>query len=152
MFKIKIDNQVYEASAKEMTGEQILQLAGKNFPEWSLSLNRDGKSIAIGKDEQVDLGEIGDGDFTTKLTKPKRPGGKVSIKIDKDEYEVSRTTLTGEEILALAGKNYEGYSLNEKLKSGRRRAIEADQDVDLTNPEIDRFETTPRQAQQGNGE
>lgn len=151
MLDIQIDGRKYQADADSLTGGQILGLADKSYPEWSLSLERDGKSVPVGKDEQIDLKDPGNRAFKTATNKPQRPhkGEKISIKVDGDEFEVAGSVMTGEQILALVGKNPDEWSLNEKLKSGRRIMVEKDREVDLTNPELDRFETAPLQAQQG---
>ena len=70
-------------------------------------------------------------------------------KIDGQEYQIADSKPTGAEILALAGKNYNEHSLSQKLKSGRRVKVEKDTVVDLTNSELERFETAPLVAQQG---
>ncbi len=147
---IQIDGKQYPADSDHLTGEQILNLAGKSYPEWSLSLERDGKSVPVGKDEQIDLKDPGNRAFKTASAKPQRPDDKkITIKVDGDEFTVAETTMTGERILALVDKKTSEWSLNKKLKSGRRIPVAGDEEVDLTNPELDRFETAPLQAQQG---
>ena len=79
---------------------------------------------------------------------PDEPG-KYEIRIDNKDVTVERGTLTGQEILALVRKDYAEWTLHQKLRGGRRKPIEADQEVDITSPEIERFETVKRQAQQG---
>ena len=75
--------------------------------------------------------------------------GKYEIKIDNKLVVVERGKLTGREILALVRKDYTEWTLNQKLRGGRRKPIEPDQEVDITRPEIERFETVKKQAQQG---
>lgn len=150
MLNIQIDDKQYSVDSDYLTGEQILQLAGKSYLEWSLSLERDGKSVPVGKGEQIDLKDPDNRVFKTASAKPQRSGDKkITIKVDVNEFAVAETTMTGEQILALVGKKVSEWSLNEKLKSGRRIPVAGDKEVDLTNPELDRFETAPLQAQQG---
>ncbi len=68
-------------------------------------------------------------------------GATYRIRIDKQNYEVSTSTLTGKEILDLAGKTPETYLLYLHLKGGQTRAIKATDSVDLTEPGIERFST-----------
>ena len=81
--------------------------------------------------------------------KPPKGQDKYKIKIDGEKYTTVKQRVTGKEVLALVGKNYDESSLNQKLGSGRRNVIEKDESVDLAQPGIERFETVPRQAQQG---
>ena len=74
---------------------------------------------------------------------------KYEIRVDDKYVTVERGTLTGREILALVRKDYTEWTLNQKLRGGRRKPIEPDQEVDITRPEIERFETVKKQAQQG---
>ncbi|MGI9250408.1 MAG: multiubiquitin domain-containing protein [Pseudohongiellaceae bacterium] len=159
MYQIKIDGQEYPIDDRAPTGEQILALAGKKYPDWALNLEVGSSSVPVSKDQKVDMEELGSGFFRTsvgkpdkgKPDKPNRSGATfpIVIKIDGAEYQVSVATLTGEQIMALAGKNYNEYSLNQKLQSGRRIPIEKETEVNLTNQELDRFETAPLQATQG---
>lgn len=80
---------------------------------------------------------------------PPKGQEKYRIKIDNKRVVVEHGELTGEEILALVQKDYGEWTLNQKLRGGRRKLIEADQEVDLTQPGIERFETVKKQAQQG---
>ena len=85
--------------------------------------------------------------------KERRPpkGQKYKIKIDKEPYKVEQQKMTGSKILALANKNYREWSLNEKLRGGRRKPIEEEQVIDFSKEGVERFETVMRQAQQGQG-
>ena len=74
---------------------------------------------------------------------------EITIKIDGDEYKVTEKVMTGEDILGLAGKSYDEWSMNRKLKGGRRVPVTKDQLVDLSEPGVERFETVKKQAQQG---
>ena len=95
-------------------------------------------------DDAVDLEAC-----TRANRKPPKGQDKYKIKIDGEKYIAVQQMVTGEEILALVGKNYTESSLNQKLGSGRRKMIEKDESVNLAEPGIERFETVPKQAQQG---
>ena len=60
-----------------------------------------------------------------------------------------RKKMKGTEILRLVGKTYNEWSLNQKFCGGRRMSIKPEDSVDFTQKGIERFETVPKQAQQG---
>ena len=71
------------------------------------------------------------------------------IRIDGENYMVDSPKITGAAILELAGKTPEEWSLNQKLRGGKRERIEPASEVDLTRAGIERFETIRKHAQQG---
>ena len=71
------------------------------------------------------------------------------IKIDGEKYKVKKQKMKGSEILGLAGKTYDEWSLNQKFHSGRRKPIEPNETIDFSLKGIERFETVIKQAQQG---
>ena len=71
------------------------------------------------------------------------------IRIDGQKYNVHAMTIIGAEILRLAGKNPDEWSLNQKFKGGKRETIKPDEAVDLTKSGVERFETVRNMAQQG---
>ena len=75
----------------------------------------------------------------------------MEIQIDRDTYEVDiNAVMTGAEILAMAGKKPENWTLNAKyFDTGRRREVFADCRETLFNPWIQRYETAAKQALQG---
>ena len=99
--------------------------------------------IPPASDDAIDLEECGKSD--------RRPpkGHKYRIRIDGDKHTVDSAEITGAGILALIGKRNDEWSLNQKLHGGKRERIEANDQVDLSRPGIERFETVRRQAQQG---
>ena len=149
MYEITIDGQKFTVSDQSPTGEQILALVSKKPQEWELFLEP--HNIPIPPSQKLDLKEADNTVFKTVKGKADRNGVEfpIIIKIDGTEYQVNVPSLTGEQILELAGKTYDTYSLNQKLKSGRRIKIHKEDLVDLTDSELDRFETAPLQAQQG---
>lgn len=101
-------------------------------------------TIPAGDDDAVDLEACARAD-----RKPPKGQRKYKIKIDGEKYTVVKQMLTGEEILALVEKSYAEWTLNQKLRGGRRKPIKKDEQVDLAQPGIERFETVRIQAQQG---
>lgn len=101
-------------------------------------------TIPVSDDEAVDLESCAQADR-------KPPSGQkyYKIKIDGAKHTVDSQKITGEKILSQVGKSYNEWTLNQKLRGGRRKPIEPEEEVDLAQPGIERFETVRRQAQQG---
>lgn len=79
-----------------------------------------------------------------KEGKTPEKGQSYRIRVDKDNYVVESESLSGREILKLAGKTpIENYALRQKLKGGVVEKIAYDQIVDFTTPGIERFITIP---------
>lgn len=71
------------------------------------------------------------------------------IRVDRQQFVVSDSAMTGEDILALAGKVTEEWVLAQKFRGGRREVIQPGELVDFRTPGIERFETVERQVQAG---
>ena len=101
-------------------------------------------TVPSGDDESIDLEEC-----SKKRRKPPKGQKLYKIKIDGEPHKVKKQKIEGHEVLALVGKNHEEWWLNQKLRGGRRKDIESDEIVDLAQEGIERFETVPKQSQQG---
>lgn len=114
--------------------------------EWVLIIQENDCYLTIptNDDDTIDLEECA-------RTERKPPKGQENykIRIDGEKYKVNTPVLTGREILGLVKKDYEEWTLNQKFRGGRRKPIEEEQKVDLSQPGIERFETIKKQAQQG---
>ncbi len=72
------------------------------------------------------------------------------IRIDDQFYVVHQSSMTGTELLNLAGKTPpENFILTQKLRGGVIKTIGLSEVVDFTTPGIERFNTLPRQVQEG---
>lgn len=73
------------------------------------------------------------------------------VQIDKQFYDVKQPTITGRELLELAGKNPpEQFALYLKTKAGGQPVrIALDQTVDLREPGTERFVTLPLDQTEG---
>ncbi|MCY4000294.1 MAG: multiubiquitin domain-containing protein [Bacteroidetes bacterium] len=80
--------------------------------------------------------------------KPPR-GYSYCIRIDTTQHVVDSDTLSGAEILALAEKRTDEWSLNKKWHGGKRERVATDDQINLSHCGIERFETVPKQAQYG---
>ena len=96
-------------------------------------------------DDYVDLEECGKHD--------RRPpkSHKYRIRVDGQKYAIDAMAITGAAILALVGKTFGKWSLNQKSKGGKREPIKSDESVDLSKRGIERFETVSVQSTQGDG-
>ena len=94
--------------------------------------------------EEVDLEEY------AKAGKKPPEAKKYRIRVDDRYFVVTQPSMTGREILTLAGKTPpENYILTQKLRGGKLHTVELDEVVDFTAPGIERFNTLPRQVQEG---
>ena len=96
------------------------------------------------RDNAIDLEEC-----AKKDRKPPKGRKSYRIKIDGEKYKVQEEKMTGTEILGLVGKAYDKWSLNQKFCGGRRVSVKSEDFVDFTQKGIERFETVPKQTQQG---
>lgn len=72
------------------------------------------------------------------------------IRIDRERYRVDVPTMTGRELLTLAGKTPpEQWMLSQKLRRGQVLTVKLDQVVDFTAPGVERFMTLPLDQTEG---
>jgi|APDOM4702015073_1054812.scaffolds.fasta_scaffold257990_1 hypothetical protein len=65
------------------------------------------------------------------------------IRIDGEKYTVSVRSMTGRELLQLAGKDPQKFMIVEKDRGEKPRRIALDERVDFTKPGIEKFLTQP---------
>ena len=134
-----LDNPLLFVTISEMTDTLIQN-------DWTLVVQDKDVYWTIPFDEE----KIVDLEKCAKSNRQPPKGQKFyKIKIDGEKYKVSIQKMTGAEILGLAGKTYDEWSLNQKFHGGRRKPIELKEIVDFSLKGIERFETVRRQAQQG---
>jgi hypothetical protein len=94
--------------------------------------------------EEIDLEQH------AKSGKKPQKAKRYRIRIDDRYYVVSQHSMTGREILVLAGKTPpENFILTEKSKGGGLHTVELDEVEHFTKHGIERFNTLPRQVQEG---
>ncbi len=71
------------------------------------------------------------------------------IRIDKQNYDVEQSVMTGTELLTLAGKTTATFKLIQRLKGGQAKPVGASEPVDLTIPGVERFMTLPLDQTEG---
>ncbi len=84
-----------------------------------------------------------------KASKPIPKGKKYAIRIDREKYIWHNETITGEQILQLAGKNPARFMVVQRFRGGRTEKIALDQSVDLTSHGVERFSTLPLDQTEG---
>lgn len=71
------------------------------------------------------------------------------VQIDRDVHDAREPKPSARELLELAGKApAERYAIYELVR-GQRNRLELDQEVDLTRPGIERFQTLPLDQTEG---
>ena len=82
--------------------------------------------------------------------RPVPPAATYRIRIDRERYEVHDSTISGRELLVLAGKTpVERFAVYLKRKGGTTERIALDQAVDLRGPGVERFVTLPLDQTEG---
>ncbi len=72
------------------------------------------------------------------------------VRIDEAYYMVNKALITGRELLELAAKlPPTAFILTQKIRGGAVRTIELDDVVDLSAQGVERFNTLPREVQEG---
>lgn len=95
-------------------------------------------------DDVVDIEECGKAG-----RKPPR-ARRYRIRIDKQRFVVDVASMTGREMLVLAGKTPpERFTISQKLRGGQAETIGLDETVDFTRPGVERFMTLPLDQTEG---
>jgi hypothetical protein len=76
-------------------------------------------------------------------------GKRYRIRIDKEKYVVEKATMSGREILRLAGKTPEEYHLYLHSRGGQSKIIQPEEVVDLRTPGVERFTTVKKVNTEG---
>ncbi len=96
-------------------------------------------STATKDDIEFDVVDIEE--YAKKGEKPPKTK-RYQIRIDTQKYTVEVRSMTGRELLTLAGKSpATSYMISQKLHGGEAREIGLDEKVDLTAPGVERFMT-----------
>jgi hypothetical protein len=96
------------------------------------------------EDEIIDLEEYAKAGRTPPRGKPYR------IRIDKQKYDVRVPSMTGRQLLELAGKTpAERFMVSQKIKGGQVKPIGLDEPADFTTPGVERFMTMAKDQTEG---
>ena len=89
-YRITIDGEIHVVNKFEITGEEILDIVGKNYGEWSLNLKlHGGRRVSISADEIVDL--CGRGIERFETVKKQAQQGEFSVLRREDEDYLNTT-------------------------------------------------------------
>jgi len=79
-----------------------------------------------------------------------KPPTKYKVQIDKQVYELTSKLVTATELLQIAGKNPpSAYAIYRKAKGGQPERLNPDQQIDVSDPGIERFVTLPLDQTEG---
>lgn len=102
------------------------------------------------KNDVNEIMEVVDLEFYAKEGKTPPKAKKYKIKIDKNVYEVTASSMTGRKLLELAKKTpVERYMIRKKLHGGQAISIGYDEEVDFRTPGIEKFMTIPLDQTEG---
>ena len=135
-FNLKIDGVEYSVGHHIITGQKLLELAGKPTNEFEVALRVPGDSeqlieLTVG----FDLNAPGREHF---LTIDKRH--HYNLKIDETVFRVAGNSISGKEILALVHKDPADHFVVQRFSHADDVVIELDQTVDLAAPGIEKFD------------
>lgn len=90
-------------------------------------------------------------DYAERNERPP-PGRRYRFRIDKTPYISDRERLSGMDILAFAALDSQHFDLFQAKRGGHRIPIAPDQEVDLTEPGVERFFTMKKAHTNGDGQ
>jgi Multiubiquitin len=94
--------------------------------------------------DEIDLEQF------AKEGKPPPKAKRYRIRVDDQHFVVNQPTITGREILIIAGKTPpEAFILTLKIRARGVRTIGLNDVVNLEEPGVERFATLPREVQEG---
>lgn len=110
-------------------------------------LKKDEKAGSPEKDEVVEVVDLAE--YAQTGRKPPR-ARRYRITIDKTQYVVEQSSMTGRELLMLASKNPpERFMISQKPHGGPPKQIKLDESVDFTTPGLEKFLTLPLDQTEG---
>ncbi len=93
--------------------------------------------------DDIELDIVDIEEYAKKGQKPPK-AKRYQIRIDKQKYVVKVSSMTGGELLTLAGKTpVTNYMISQKLSGGEAKKIGYDEKVDFTASGVERFMTLP---------
>ena len=98
-------------------------------------------------DEVIDLVDVEE--FGKANRRPPK-ARRYRIRIDKVQFVVEVPSMTGRQLLVLAGKSPpERYTISQKFHGGQTKVIGLDEVADFTAPGVERFMTLPLDQTEG---
>jgi len=97
-------------------------------------------------EEELELVEI---EVYAREGKEVPPARAYQIRVDRQQYVVHSPTISGKDILALAGKTPETHKLYQHIRGQQPIQIGPNDEVNLRAPGVERFTTMPRDTTEG---
>ncbi|MBZ9731184.1 multiubiquitin domain-containing protein [Salegentibacter sp. JZCK2] len=161
-YEFYINKEIYKTRKQVITGQELHEMIGTNPQTHFIRMKLpDGKKL-VGSKVEVNLTECGIERFIILsydqeiidihdcYCKGVNPviTYKYLIKINKDKYEVEQETITGKEIIVLAGESPDKNGVRMFTKSGKKM-LGLDESVDLTKSGVERFVIVPLDCTEG---
>ncbi len=103
-----------------------------------------GQNVDEAAEDVIDLEE-----FAVSGRRPPR-AKRYRIRIDRERYVVEVPSMTGRELLGLAGKTPpEQWMITQKFRGGEVKKIDLDEKADFTTLGVERFMTLPLDQTEG---
>lgn len=100
--------------------------------------------------ETVEVIEIVEIEIYGRANRPPPPAKSYKVKIDHEHYVFHQPRVTGRELLVKAGKTPpENYEIEKRVHGGKYIPVGLDEQVDLSEPGIEVFETFPLDETEG---
>jgi Multiubiquitin len=143
---IQIDESQYQTEDPVITGQQILDLAGKHPSDQFLAYQvlTNGQMEGIRPDESVDLTRSGVERFLTYLS-----DRAFFFTLDGRKFEWAAPVITGRKLKNLAGVDPNTYEVWQEVRGSDDRAIEDRELVSLADPATERFFTGKKNTTEG---
>ena len=137
-YQVRIDNQKYVVNDPVITGRQLLDQAGKRPVDEYLifQLLKGGQLEEIRLDETVDLRKTGIEKFVTWQS-----DRSFRFVIDGRRFEWGVPIITGLKLKQLAQVDINSYGVWLEVRGAEDRPIGNTEEVDLTQPGVERFFT-----------
>src|SRR5262245_13079601 len=106
-------------------------------------------SPASQKDTEALVDEVDVEEYSKRGEKPPR-ARRYRVRVDKDRFTFDHAIVTGREILQKAGKvPPDRFELYQKVHGAQPKKVGLDEQVDLSAPGVERFQTIPLEATEG---
>lgn len=100
--------------------------------------------------QHMDELDVVDVEEYSKAGKPVPRAKQYRIRIDKQQFLVDSLSLTGRQLLVLAGKQPpENYEIRQKVRSGELKKIGLDEAARFDAPGVERYVTLPLDQTEG---
>lgn len=130
-YKFKVDGKKYKSTKDHLTGQEILQIVGKDAREALQIIQkfRFERTEILELGETVDLAVSGVEEFVIAY----------KFVVNNKEFTHSKEWITGQEILQVVGVSPKGSLPVQLFRFGRTEIVELDEKVDLATSGVEKF-------------